>query len=158
MSLAFLFSCAAFGQVADPTNIAAIGGSWDQSASSMTSQQFAMTAMYARKQTQAGTYAFTVLDVVPTSVKPITFTTQTSVGLGQCGLHLGSWNLCGTAAAGPSWTGNNAGWAWTWGGMAKHSLGKHGWMLMPNVRVIRSSVNNRSGSQMIVGALFGFGK
>ena len=137
----------------DPANIYALGGSWNQSASTETSQQFAATALYARKQSEAGTYAFTAIDIVPTSVQPITLTTQTSVGVAQRVLGLGGWTIYATVAAGPSWTGMNTGWAWLAGGMASHPLGKTDWKVAPNVRTIKSSVNNNSGYQIIIGAL-----
>lgn len=153
-----LAAVCAFAQTpADPINIYALGGSWNQSASSVTSQQFAATALYARAQNTVGTYAFTALDLVPTSVTPITLTTQTSVGIAQRALTISGWKIYGTAAAGPSWTGNNSGWAWIAGGMATHPLGKGNWRIMPNVRTIKSSVSNNSGYQLIIGLMIGSG-
>ena len=158
LALAFLLPLAAFAQSTEPLNVYAFGGSWNQSVSSQTSQQFAATVMYARSQTQSGTYAFTALDIVPTSVQPVTLTNQTSIGIGQRVLTLAGWRAYLTGATGPSWTGTNAGWAWIVGGMATHAIGKGGWMIMPNVRTIKSSVNNNSGYQLILGAMFGFGR
>ena len=149
--------CSAFAQATDPTNVYGFGGSWNQSASSQTSQQFAATAMYARAQTQAGTYAFTAIDLVPTSIQPITLTTQASVGIAQRFVTLGTWKLYGTAAAGPSWTGTNSGWAWIAGGMATHQIGKTQWKVMPNIRTVKSSVSNNSGYQLIIGVMVGLG-
>ena len=159
ITLLFVFVLAAICAVAqtDPTNIYALGGSWNQSASSQTSQQFAATAMYARAQTEAGTYAFTALDIVPTSIAPITLTNQVSVGVAQRVLTLGAWKVYATAAAGPSWSGTNSGWAWLAGGMASRPLGKGSWRIMPNIRTVKSSVNNNSGYQLILGVMFGFG-
>ena len=148
-----------FGQTTntDPSNLYSFGASWNQSASATVAQQFAGTAMYARKQTEKGTYAFTALDIVPTSVTPITVTTQTSIGVAQRVMAVGGWNFYMTAAAGPSWTGTNTGWAWIAGGLASHPIGKTGWSVMPNVRTIKSSVNNNSGYQLIIGVMVGFG-
>ena len=141
----------------DPVNLYAVGGSWNQSASSVTSQQYAATVMYARSQTERGTYAFTALDLVPTSVAPITLTTQTSVGIAQRVLAVGGWNIYATAASGPSWTGTNTGWAWIAGGMASKAIGTKGWRIMPNIRTIKSSVNGNSGVQLIIGVMAGYG-
>jgi hypothetical protein len=156
LSLLVITAVAAFGQT-DQTNVYGFGIAWDQSASNITSQQYAVTAMYARAQTEKGTYAFTALDIVPTSVKPVTVTTQTSVGVAQRVLTLNGWNFYATGATGPSWSGTNAGWAWIMGGMATHSIGKTGWKVMPNIRTIKSSINNNSGYQLIFGCMFGFG-
>jgi hypothetical protein len=152
-----------FGQIAtapatEPINLYAVGGSWNQSASGITAQQYAATAMYARAQTAAGTYAFTAIDLVPTSMTPVTLTTQTSVGIAQRVLSVAGWNIYATAASGPSWTGTNTGWAWLAGGMASHAVGKGNWRVMPNVRAIKSSINNNSGVQLIIGVMVGFGQ
>ena len=159
IALFLLVAVLGFGQTAtaDPTNLYSFGMSWNQSASATVAQQFAGTAMYARKQTEAGTYAFTALDIVPTAVNPITVTNQTSVGIAQRVLTVGGWKIYGTAAAGPSWTGSNSGWAWLAGGMASRSIGSKGWRIMPNIRTIKSSVSNGSGYQLIIGVMVGFG-
>jgi hypothetical protein len=142
-----------FGQIAtapatEPINLYAVGGSWNQSASGITAQQYAATAMYARAQTAAGTYAFTAIDLVPTSMTPVTLTTQTSVGIAQRVLSVAGWNIYATAASG----------AWLAGGMASHAVGKGNWRVMPNVRAIKSSINNNSGVQLIIGVMVGFGQ
>jgi hypothetical protein len=159
ISLLAITAVAAFGQTVTPTtqNIYAFGLSWNQSASTSVAQQIAGTAMYARQQNSAGTYVFTAIDIVPTTVTPVTITTQTSVGVAQKVLAFGGWTFYATAAAGPSWTGTNTGWAWLAGGMGTHSIGKNGWQIMPNVRTIKSSVGNNSGYQLIIGVMLGFG-
>ena len=138
----------------DPLNIWGVGVSWNQSASASASQQFAGTALYAREQNTVGTYAFGVLDAVPTSYQPFTTCTNLGVGLGQKLVAVGSWTIYATAAAGPSWSGANTGWNWTGGAIATHAI-KGKWWAGVNARTIRSSVNQNSGQQYIFGLLVG---
>ena len=154
--LLLAFAAAAFAQATptDPLNIWGVGVSWNQSASSDASQQFAGTAFYAREQNTKGTYAFNVIDAVPTSFKPFTTVTNIGVGLGQRLVTVGSWNLYGTATAGPSWSGQSTGWDWSGGALATHPI-KGKWWFGGNARIIRSSVNNNSGNQYIFGFLIG---
>lgn len=152
--LACVLCVLAHGQTAAPQNIYGAGISWNQSASSEVSQQFAGTALYAREQTTAGTYAFTVLDAVPTTYTPFTINTNFGVGVGQRVFTAGGWTGYGTAAAGPSWSGSNSGWNWSGGAIATHPL-KDNWWVGINARVVKSSVNNNSGTQFILGVLFG---
>ncbi len=141
--------------VTDPLNIWALGLSWNQSASASMSQQFAGTAMYAREQNTAGTYAFTVIDAVPTSFKPFTTVTNMGVGIGQkLPFTILGFTPYATAAAGPSWSGANTGWNWNGGFMATRPL-KNKWWWGPAARVIRSSVNQNSGNQYIFSAMVG---
>ena len=161
VSLLLLAAIAGFAQttnpalsVTDPLNIWGAGLSWNQSASASMSQQFAGSALYARAQNTVGTYAFTMIDAVPTSYRPFTTTTNIGVGIGQKVLTVGAWTLYGTAAAGPSWSGPNTGWNWSGGAMATHDL-KNKWWIGLNARTIRSSVNQNSGNQYIFGVLAG---
>lgn len=139
----------------DSLNIWGAGISWNQGASSSAAQQIAGTAMYARQQTTAGTYAFTVFDAVPTTLKPVTVTTDVAVGVAQRLFTVTGWQIYLTAAAGPSWTGSNTGWAWTGGGMATHQIKTSSWWIGPNVRTLKSSVNGNSGYQLIIGLMAG---
>lgn len=152
--LALTCAGGALGQTATPANIFGLGVSWNQSASAAASQQIAGTAMYARQQTTGGTYAFTVVDAVPTTYKPFTVNTNFGVGVAQRVFALNDWTVYGTTAAGPSWSGANTGWAWTGGGIATHPLKSKYWYGL-SARVVRSSVNNNSGSQFIFGVMFG---
>ena len=157
LSILLLAAVAGFAQTlspTDPLNIWGVGLSWNQSASANVSQQFAGTAMYARAQNTAGTYAFTVLDAVPTSFTPFTTTTNLGVGVAQKLGTVGGFTAYGTAAAGPSWSGSNTGWNWTGGAIATHVL-KGNWWYGLNARLVRSSVNQNSGNQYIFGVLFG---
>jgi hypothetical protein len=146
---------AATATLTDPLNIWGAGISWNQGASASAAQQFAGTAMYARQQTSAGTYAFTVFDAVPTTLQPVTVTTDVAAGVAQRVFTVAGWQVYLTAAAGPSWSGAATGWAWTGGGMATHAVGKSSWWIGPNIRTVKSSVNNNSGYQLIAGLLAG---
>ena len=154
--LALASAACAFSQTtaAAPANIYGAGVSWNQGASSSAAQQFAGTALYARQQTTAGTYAFTVLDAVPASYAPFTVTTNLGVGVAQQVFTLSNWTVYATVAAGPSWSGSNTGWNWTGGAIATHTI-KGKWWIGPNARVVKSSVNNNSGYQLILGLVAG---
>ena len=161
LPLCLLLAAFALGQTTppapvNPVNIWGVGASWNQGASSTLAQQFAGTAMYARAVADAtGTYAYTVIDIVPTNVKPITVTTNVGAGVAQKMLSAGAWTIYATGAVGPSWNGGSAGWAWSAGGMAAHAIGKGTWYVAPMVRVISSNVSNQSGSQLIFSLGFG---
>lgn len=153
LSILLLAAIAGFSQTlspTDPLNIWGVGVSWNQSAQ----QQVAGTLLYAREQTAAGTYAFGVIDAVPTAYKPLTVVTNLGVGVGQKILSINGWSIYATVAAGPSWSGQSTGWNWTGGGIATHAI-KGKWWGGLNARVVKSSVNNNSGSQFIFGVLAG---
>lgn len=118
------------------------------------------TAIYAKAVDQVGTYSFTVMDAVPTSTKPLTVSTQIATGLAQrltC-LTIGTTQACVyiPGAAGVSWQGDHTGWAWSAGGLV--DIQPKGWKISldPSVRVVKSSVSNGSGYQLIGGLLIGF--
>ena len=66
-------------------------------------------------------------------------------------------NLSNIYAAGISFNGTNTGWQWNAGALASIKL-KNNWFVMPNVRLLKSSVSNGAGYQPIVGVLFGWGQ
>jgi len=151
--LAAVISLAVCGsaQTAAPVNIYAAGVSYNPSATPVV----AGTGLYARKVGDSGTYAFSAVDVLPTTVKPLVVTTQFSAGVAQRILTIGGVAIYVPTSAGISTNGTNTGWAWTAGAMGVVSV-KDKWKIMPNVRVVKSSVSNGTGYQVIVGALFGF--
>jgi hypothetical protein len=103
------------------------------------------------------TYAFGVLDALPTSVKPFTVTTNISGGIAQKVFTLGKIDFYVPTSAGVSFQGSNTGWAWTAGGMAVFKI-KGNFYAMPAVRVAKSSVSNGTGYQLIPGFYLGWGK
>lgn len=151
--LALLCSTLAFGQ--QPfTNVYAGGVSFNSSAS----PRVAGTALYARLLSDgSGTYAFTVADALPTGVKPFSVTANFGAGIAQKLFTLDKVPFFVPTAAGVSINGPNTGWSWNTGILAAIKL-KGNWRVMPNVRVLKSSVSGGTGYQPIVGVLFGWGQ
>jgi hypothetical protein len=116
------------------------------------------TALYAHLLSDGtGTYAFTVVDALPASVKPFTVTSNIGIGVAQRVATLGKVTFWVPTSAGVSWSGANVGWQWNGGGAATIPL-KSGYYLVPTVRFLKSSISGGSGYQPIVGLLFGWGK
>jgi hypothetical protein len=135
----------------DPTNIYAAGVSYNTSGS----PSIAGTALYAHSLAGTGTYAFTLVDALPASVKPFTVTTNIGGGIAQKLFAIGKVPIYIPTAAGVSFTGTNTGWMWSTGALASIKL-KNNWRIMPNVRVVKSSVSSGSGYQPVVGIMFGW--
>lgn len=138
----------------EPANIYGFGGSFNNTAS----PAIAGTGLYAHRFTDQGTFAFTVIDALPNTLKPFTVTTNVGVGIAQRIATVGKIPIYVPTTAGISWTGANTGWAWTTGGMAAIRIKQTNWYVMPTVRVAKSSVSNGSGYQPIVGVLVGWGQ
>lgn len=124
------------------------------------------TALYAHLLTttdangqvsNTGTYAFTAVDALPTSISPFNVTTNIGVGVAQKVATFGKIPVYMPAAAGISWKGTNTGWQWNGGVIAAIHL-KSNYYIMPSVRFLKSSVSDGSGYQPIVGVLFGWGQ
>jgi hypothetical protein len=144
-----LLLCAEAAALAQPSNYAFAGVSYGSS--------LAGTAIYARAVDKVGTYSFTMMDAVPTSTKPLTVSTQVATGIAQKLACISIVCLYVPGAAGVSWNGPNTGWGWSSGGLAV--IQPKGWkaLIAPHVRVVKSSVNNNSGYQLIGGLTFGWG-
>ena len=137
----------------DVQNIFAGGVSWNVGASPAV----AGTGLYAHSINTSGTYAFTVLDALPSTVKPFTVSTNIGVGVAQKIATLGKVPIYVPTTAGISWSGSNTGWQWSGGGLASIRL-KGDYYLMPSLRFMKSSVSSNSGYQLIPGVLFAWGK
>jgi len=133
------------------TNIYAAGVSYNNSGS----PSIAGTGMYAHNIT-GGTYAFTVVDALPSSFKPFTVTSSFGAGIAQKVFTVGKVPVYIPTAAGISYNGTNTGWAWSTGALASVKV-KGNWRVFPNVRIVKSSVSNGAGYQPIVGVMFGYG-
>lgn len=152
LSLLVLVS-AAFAQTL-PTNVYAGGVSYNNAGT----PSIAGTALYARLVSpDSGTYAFTVADVLPSSFRPFTVTTNIGVGVAQKLFTIGKVPIFAPASAGVSFSGTNTGWAWSGGALASIKV-KNNWHVYPNVRFVKSSVSNGTGYQLIPGVLFGWGQ
>jgi len=136
------------------SNIYAAGISFNNAAQ----PAIAGTGLYARLVSpSSGTYAFTAVDVLPTSTKPFTVTTNFSAGVAQKVFTIGSVPIFVPTSAGVSFSGTNTGWAWSTGAIAPIKI-KGSWRIFPTVRVARSNVSSGSGVQPIIGVLFGWGQ
>jgi hypothetical protein len=137
--------------LAQTNNLAAVGMSYQPGASPAV----AGTGMYAKALAGTpGTYVFTVADALPLSVKPFTVITQFGAGIAQKIFAVGRVTLFVPTSAGVSVNGSNTGWAWTGGGLASITT-KRG-NIMPNVRVVKSSVAAGQGYTLIAGVMFGW--
>lgn len=119
------------------------------------------TALYAHQVNTSGTYAFTMIDALPSTTKPLTVTTNIGAGIAQKVATIGGVDIFIPTAAGISYSGPNVGWAWSTGVGAPikfKDTGNGGWYIMPTVRVLKSSVSNGAGYQPIFGILVGWGK
>jgi hypothetical protein len=135
-------------------NLYAAGVSYNNAGS----PALAGTALYAHAlSTGSGTYAFTIMDALPTNLKPFTVTSSFGVGVAQKAFSIGSVPIFAPTSAGISYNGSNTGWAWATGAMASIHI-KGNWRAFPQVRVAKSSVSNGTGYQPIVGVMFGWGK
>jgi hypothetical protein len=134
-------------------NIYAAGVSYNNAAQPAV----AGTALYARLVAGTNTYAFTAVDLLPTSTKPLTVDTGISVGIAEQVFSIGKVPIFVPTSAGVSFTGSNTGWEWTTGALASIKL-KGNWRIFPMARVGESSVSNHSGIEPIVGVLIGWGQ
>ncbi len=106
--------------------------------------------------TAPGTYAFTAIDILPSSGKPLTVSTNVAGGVAQKLFTVGDYSLYVPLAAGFTVTGSNAGWNWSTGGCTDVPL-KNGFGLMPCVRVLKGSVGG-NGYQLLPSVLLRWGK
>ncbi len=156
--VAVLFALPVLAQTTAPAapaplaNIYAAGVSYNESAS----PAIAGTALYARLLSDgSGTYAFTVVDALPNSLKPFTVSSNIGVGIAQKLFNIKNVPVFMPTSAGVSFTGSNTGWNWSTGAMISVKI-KGSWYAFPNVRVVKSSVTGGTGYQPIVGVLFGW--
>lgn len=117
------------------------------------------TGLYAHliADSTGGTYAFTAIDALPSTVKPFTVMTNVGAGIGQKVATIGKVAVYMPTAAGISFNGSNTGWQWSGGALAAIHL-KGSYYLMPSARFLKSSVGNGSGYQPIIGVLLAWGQ
>lgn len=136
-----------------PLNMYAAGVSYNVGAS----PAIAGTGLYARRIADEGTYSFSVMDILPNAEDPGTVTTNIATGLAQKVFSIGAVPVYIPAAGGVSINGSNTGWAWTTGALASIRI-RDNFRLMPNVRVVKSSVANGDGYRPVLGILVGWGQ
>lgn len=155
--LILFFATLAFAQTPAeplPANVYAAG----LSVAPGGSPAVAGTGLYARLvSNDTGTYAFTVVDALPASVKPFTVTTNFGIGVAQKLVTIGKVNVFVPTAAGITYAGGNTGFQWSGGVMASIKYKEH-YRIMPNVRFVKSAVSNGSGYQPVFGLMFGWGQ
>ena len=134
-----------------PEDFAAAGMGWNQYAS----PQLNGNLLYAhRAGADDSLYSFTFVDAVSKSWQPFETATSITTGLAQKFLAVGRVKVYATTGVGIMAGGTNVGYSWTSGGAASIPL-KKGWALLPNIRVIKSSLTD---FQWIGGCLIGWGK
>jgi hypothetical protein len=131
------------------SNIYGMGASYNQSGT----PSIAGTGLYAHLVSPSlGTYAFTVLDILPNNQKTFTVSTNIGVGVAQKLFSIKTVPVFVPASVGISTTGTNTGWAWTAGGMVVIPV-KGNWYALPSIRLVKAN----SGYQPIIGVLMAWG-
>lgn len=141
---------AVWAQAPQPGQFAAVGLSYNQGAKPAMAAT-GLLAIPAGKDT----YWYTMLDALPSTTKPFTVTNQFSTGLARRIATVGNTSVFMPTTAGVAWNGTNTGWSWSTGLVAVRPW--HGVYLMPNVRMIKSSVNEHTNYQVVGGVMVGFG-
>lgn len=155
LCLVVIFALALGASAQSVTNLYAAGVSFNNQGT----PGIAGSALYAHSLGDSGTYAFTVVDALPTQFKPFVVTTNFGAGVAQKVVTLGKVPIFVPTSAGISFNGTNTGWAWSTGALASIKLSaKKNWRIFPTVRIAKSSVSNGTGYQPIVGILFGWGQ
>jgi hypothetical protein len=115
------------------------------------------TGLYARNLhlSNDGTYGFTVIDAVPSSIKPFLVTSNVGIGIAQA-LTVAGHKVYVPTSAGVSWTGTNVGFQWNGGALIPVKSYK-GIDIFVDARFLKSNVSAGSGYQPIVGFLVGWG-
>lgn len=116
----------------------------------------AFTALYAKKlNIGENVYSFNYIDVLSKTDKFYTVTPSVTTGLAKEFFKIQNMPIYGSTGIGASAGGNDFGWAWTAGAASSIAIGKQGWHLLPNVRMVKSSL---SDYQLIYGVMIGWGK
>jgi hypothetical protein len=137
-------------------NLYAAGVSWNQAGS----PSIAGTALFAHLVNDgSGTYAFGVYDALPQNTKPFTVTSNVGAGIAQQIFKIGNTPVFIPTSAGISFSGPNTGWAWSTGvGVPIKFKSTSNWYAMPTVRVVKSSIANGTGYQLIPTIMIAWGK
>lgn len=159
LAIALPFAAAQQPALEERQDVFGAGGSYNSSPAAVPS--FAGTIMYAHRVSQ-GLYSFTLVDVFampnPAPVEggsSYVITTTPTTGLAQYLREIGGVKTYAIGTVGASAGGSQLGWAYSAGGAAYIGLGK-GWCLIPNLRLLKSSLNGEF--QGIFGVMIGWGK
>lgn len=169
-TLLFLAAIAVAAQTpaAPPDNLYGLGMSYNSGASPAVAGNAFYAKLLSANQSTSDvgggvmvttfhpTYSFTLLDILPDTVKPFSVTTNISSGIAQQVFQLGPVNLFTIGTAGLSVGNTNLGWTWTAGAFGDYNFKKAGKPtkldLIVGARTIKSSVSGGSGYQIIPGA------
>lgn len=105
-----------------------------------------------------GTFGFTLVDIVPATLKPFTVVTNTSLGVAQKLATIAGKEIYGTAGAGLSMSGTATGYNYNFGAALPLRYKQTNWYIVPVVRVLKTNVPNGNGYQPIFGLHFGWGQ
>lgn len=117
--------------------------------------QISGNLIYAHKVSE-GLYSFNLVDLTSKTAEPFTVTTSITTGLAQYVRTIGRARVYVVGTFGVSAGGEDVGSAFSSGGAAVIPLGSKGWCLLPNVRVLKSSLT--SEFQAVYGLSFGWGQ
>lgn len=116
------------------------------------------TALWAHRLNDAGTYAGSIVDFLPQTVKPIVVNTNVGAFVAQKVATIAGHDLYATGSTGIGVSGGNVGWNYTGGGAMFFKLPKPNWFLSANVRFSKSTVTGATGFQLIPGVQINWGK
>ncbi len=120
----------------------------------------ALTALYAKPVADTKTAAFLVADALPLTAKPFSFATNVGAGVAENLFSLGPVDFWVPTAAGITWSTTpnktNTGFQASTGLLATIPIGPI--IISPNVRVLKSTVSNNAGYQVIPGVLICFAR
>lgn len=137
----------------NPSNIYAAGLSFNPA----SSPRVAGTGLYAHLMSDgSGTYAFTALDVVPTS-STLQVTTNVSAGVAQKLATIANIPFYAPVAAGLSVNGPSLGFQWSGGVLGSVKI-KGSWHALIGARFQNSAVSGGSGYQLLPSVLFSWGQ
>lgn len=138
----------------NPSNFYMAGGTYNPAGT----PQGGGTALWATELGSSNTYAFTLFDAIPQTLKPFTVTDNIGAGIAQQLFTVGKLAVWVPTSAGVSWNGSNVGWSWTTGAGVPIQIGKSSWYVMPVARVYKSSVAGGESYQPMISLLFGHGQ
>lgn len=115
------------------------------------------TFLYGRRINSVGTYAFSIVDALPSTSKPFSVTTNIGVGVAQKVATIAGVPILVPTDLAVSYTGTATGYSYTTGAGAVFRVKATDWYVMPTVRILKSNVSG-GGYQPIVGVLFGWGQ
>jgi hypothetical protein len=151
---AFALCLTGVSEAQAPSNIYAAGVSVNPG----QNPSVAGTLIWAHALNASGTYAGTIVDILPQTIKPIVVNTNIGVFAAQKIATIGTIPVYGTGSTGISLTGTNTGWSYSAGGAAMFKLPNPNFYMMATVRVSKSTVSGSTGYQLIPGVEFAWGQ